>query len=172
MRRLIKKNCRRPLFHSPIGLPHLVIRGKSNKMSRTYMFTDSCLYDLKDEDQGDVNKLFGYSLGLHHNNSLRFGWRANLTDKTIEIVAYEYRNKLRHITPMCEIKLNQYYRFDIVYDGFFGRIEYNVYYEDGFQCSSNIDALPLQHKINFGYTLGIYFGGNEKAPQDITLYKK
>jgi len=23
-----------------------------------------------------------------------------------------------------------------------------------------------------GYTLGVYFGGNEKAPQDITIYKR
>ena len=140
-------------------------------MSRTYMFTESCLYDLKDEDQGDVNKLFGYSIGLHHNNSVRFGWRANLKNRTIEIVAYEYRDKVRLVTPICEVKLNEPYKFDIHYNGY-GQVMYGVYDKDGFQVMGIVNPLQLKHKYNFGYTLGIYFGGNEKAPQDITLYKK
>jgi len=171
MKRVIKKNHRRPCFHSPIGLPHLVIRGNKSIMSRTYMFTGSCLYDLKDEDQGDVNKLFGYSLGLHHNNSLRFGWRANLKNATIEIVAYEYHNKVRSVTPICEVKLNEWYTYDIHYNGY-GQVIYTVYENNGFQVKSITNPLQLQHKFNIGYTLGLYFGGNEKAPQDITLYKK
>jgi hypothetical protein len=135
------------------------------------MFTGSCLYDLKDEDQGDVNKLFGYSLGLHHNNSLRFGWRANIKNATIEIVAYEYRLKVRYVTPICEVKLNEPYRFDIQYNGY-SQVTYTVYEDNGFQVMSIVNPLQLQRKYNIGYTLGLYFGGNEKAPQDITLYKK
>jgi hypothetical protein len=140
-------------------------------MSRTYMFTGSCLYDLKDEDQGDVNKLFGYSLGLHHINSVRFGWRANIKNATIEIVAYEYRDKVRSVTPICEVKLNEPYKYDIQYNGY-GQVQYAVYEKDGFQVMGIVNPLVLKHKYNIGYTLGIYFGGNEKAPQDITIYRK
>jgi len=129
------------------------------------------LYDLKDEDQGDVNKLFGYSLGLHHKNSLRFGWRANIKNATIEIVAYEYRDKVRSVVSICEVKLNEYYKFDIVYHDF-GWIQYTVYEDNGFQVMSIGSSYHMKHKYNFGYTLGLYFGGNEKAPQDITIYKK
>jgi len=32
--------------------------------------------------------------------------------------------------------------------------------------------VKLAKKAGLGYTLGVYFGGNEKAPQDITIYKK
>ena len=32
--------------------------------------------------------------------------------------------------------------------------------------------VKLAKKSGLGYTLGVYFGGNEKAPQDITIYKK
>ena len=32
--------------------------------------------------------------------------------------------------------------------------------------------IKLAKKTGLGYTLGVYFGGNEKAPQDITIYKK
>ena len=171
MIRIIRKNCRRPILHSPIGLPHLVIRSKKNTMSRTYMFTGSCLYDLKDEDQGDVNKLFGYSLGLHHNNSFRFGWRANIKNATIEIVAYEYHDKVRSVTPISEVKLNEWYTYDIDYERF-GWIQYSVYDKDGIRIKFFGHPHHMKHKYNIGYTLGLYFGGNEKAPQDITLYKK
>ena len=140
-------------------------------MSRTYVFTGSCLYDLHNDDESDVNKLFGYSIGLHHINSYRFGWRPNLKNATMEILAYEYRNKVRYITTICEVKLNEPYRFEICYNRY-SQIQYTVYEDNGFQVMGIVNPLQLQQKYNFGYTLGLYFGGNEKAPQDITLYKK
>ena len=93
-----------------------------------FMFTDSCMFDLHDEDQWDVNKLFGFSIGHHHNNSsFRFGWRPLLNNMTIEIVAYEYHDGWRMKTmPICEVKLNKWYKFKIIYLPHIDRSYYSV----------------------------------------------
>ena len=39
-------------------------------------------YDLKDEDQLDVNKVGGIGFGFnHHDNSIRLGWNNNIYNK-------------------------------------------------------------------------------------------
>lgn len=132
------------------------------------MFTDSCFFDLKDEDQHDVNKLFGFSIGYHHRTSFRFGWRPILEEGKIEIVAYEYHDNVRQPTmSICKIHPNKWYEFIIIYNRPKARSYYFVE-DEGF---TNLVRLKGR-KSGLGYTLGIYFGGNEKAPQDIIIYKK
>jgi hypothetical protein len=57
-----------------------------NSLSTETIFTDSCLYQFDDEDQLDTNKLIGLSYGLHHRNSIRFGWRAENNNIIIILV--------------------------------------------------------------------------------------
>lgn len=143
------------------------------------MFTESCMFDLHDEDQWDVNKLFGFSIGYHHKTSFRFGWRPKLDSGLIEIVAYEYHDGMRQKTmPICKIPINKQYRFKIGYLPHINRTYYSVQdvetqkkiaEREIYEFSNDIE---LKKKGGLGYTLGIYFGGNEKAPQDITIYKK
>ncbi len=131
------------------------------------MFTESCLFDLKDEDQHDVNKLFGFSIGYHHYTSFRFGWRPILKNKTIQIVVYEYHEGVRMATlPICELNLNQWYDFKLKYSQQQEKTFYDV---NGFNFSNDV---ILEKKFGWGYTLGVYFGGNEKAPQKIIIYRK
>ena len=47
---------------------------ESRKMSCEVSFTESCRYNVG-KDQSDINKLFGFSVGMHHKNSVRVGWR-------------------------------------------------------------------------------------------------
>ena len=151
----------------PIALPFWVRKNDSNYRKAKFMFTDSCMFDLKDEDQWDVNKLFGFSIGMHHDTSFRFGWRPLLNNMTIEIVAYEYHEGWRLKTmPICEVELNKWYDFTISYNNKSKKSFYFV----GDKCFTN--NVKLQKNSGLGYTLGVYFGGNEKAPQDITIYKK
>ena len=132
------------------------------------MFTDFCMYDLGDEDQWDVNKLFGFSIGHHQKgSSFRFGWRPILTENLIEIVAYEYHDGFRMKTmPICRVELNKWHNFTILYN--------NIVNKSFYYVNENIftNKVNLVKKSGLGYTLGVYFGGNEKAPQDITIYKK
>jgi hypothetical protein len=165
----IKKGNHYPFPHFAIGLPKWVSKNKLTTMGRSYMFTESCLYDLKDEDQHDVNKLFGFSIGYHHNTSFRFGWRAILETKQIEIVAYEYHDKIRQATiPIGKIETNKWYRFVL---GYFPLLHTTVYSVNGTTLGTT-NKSNLKKKWGLGYTLGLYFGGNESAPQDIIVYKK
>jgi len=151
----------------PIGLPICVRKKTSTFRSANFMFTDSCMFDLHDEDQWDVNKLFGFSIGHHQKGtSFRFGWRPLLNNMTIEIVAYEYHDGFRLRTmPICEVELNKWHEFIISYNP---QKQKTFYFVNKKSFSNNVS---LAKKSGLGYTLGVYFGGNEKAPQDITIYK-
>ena len=132
MRLKIKKGNHYPFPRFAIGLPKWVRKNKLTTMTRSYWFTESCLYDLKDEDQWDVNKLFGFSIGLHHNTSFRFGWRANLKTRTIEIVGYEYHDKVRQATiHICNIALRKSVYFTLIYSPE-GKTSYIVFQDNTF----------------------------------------
>ena len=152
----------------PIAFPFWVKRKESTIRKAKFMFTDSCMFDLKDEDQWDVNKLFGFSIGHHHHTSFRFGWRPLLNENLIGIVAYEYHDGERQKTiPFHKVKLNEWYEYTIIYKSNKQQIHYLVS-TGGFERHN----LNIKRRWGLGYTLGIYFGGNEKAPQDIIIYKK
>jgi len=107
MKKLIPKNKRRPFPYFNISFPILIDRNGDYSITRYFKFTETAIYRFYDEDQHDVNKLFGFSFGMHHNNSVRFGWRPTEDLTKIEIVGYEYVNKLRVPTiPICDIELN------------------------------------------------------------------
>jgi len=164
---VIKKNKHYPWL-IPIVLVIWVKRKISTIRTANFLFTDSCLYDLRDEDQWDTNKLFGFSIGHHqHQSSFRFGWRPILKENKIEIVAYEYHNGLRNkIMPICRVTINEWHVFRIIYIPDLGRCYYRI------NDIEFVNKFCLMKKHGWGYILGVYFGGNKKAPQDIIIHKK
>lgn len=171
MKKIIPKNKRRPFPYFDFFIPVLINRNKDYSIIKYFKFTETAIYLFNDEDQHDVNKLFGFSFGWHHKNSVRFGWRPNETLDKIEIVGYEYINKLRVPTiPICDIELNKWYGFELKYkSGVFGQIEYTV--TDGIEHHSTVHPITLKNTWNLGYKLFLYFGGNKKAPHDILIYQ-
>ena len=100
----------------PLAFPLWVSKRNGKMRTAKFLFTDSCLFDLHDEDQWDVNKLFGFSIGYHHKTSFRFGWRPKLDSGRIEIVGYEYNDGIRQKTmPICEVEINEWHDFRISY---------------------------------------------------------
>jgi len=173
MRITIKKGKRYPFPYFGIYMPILTRKDRYFKKRKSFEFTMSCIYDLKDDDQHDVNKLYGFSVGFHHKNSFRFGWRPNADLTKIEIVGYEYRNGVRTPTlPICEVDVYKSYTFQIRYVPGFSVIQYSVCDDDNGLIGIAQSQIQLKHKYNWGYKLGLYFGGNEKAPHDIIIYKK
>lgn len=162
----IKKNRHYP-YLIPIALPFWVNKNSTSYRKAKFKFTKSCLFNLGDEDQHDVNKLFGFSIGYHHKTSFRFGWRPILNKNKIEIVAYEYHDGIRQQTmPICLVNINQWYEFKVLYNRIKKISQYSV------NNSDLINSVNLKKQTyGLGYTLGIYFGGNKKAPQDIIIYK-
>jgi hypothetical protein len=169
MRRKIKKNWRRP-FPWFEFIPIIFKKDKSFSIVKDFEFTPSTMYHFDDADQFDVNKLFGFSIGMHHTNSFRFGWRPSKDLLKMEIVGYEYHNKVRVPTiPLYEIEIGKTYRFKMDYLSDKQQVKYTIL--------DNLDIIFAIHKSNvdikkcWGYRLGLYFGGNKKAPHDMIFFQ-
>lgn len=163
----IKKNRHYPFPPKPTILPVFVKRFDDTIMKHSFLFTKTCLFDLIDNDQHDVNKLFGFSIGLHHTTSFRFGWRPILKNNTIQIVACEYHEKIRQKTIIItELDIDKWYDFELRYSPVLG---ITTYYCDNHTVTNEFN---LKKDFGWGYSLCTYFGGNEKAPQNIIIYMK
>ncbi len=133
----------------------------SDRMSYYCTFTDS-LYTDTTVDRFDVNKLFGFSIGMHHVNSYRFGW--NVLDDKIHIYAYSYVNKQRLIDEICVVEKDKEYKFIIKINK--GKTYFSVIDEE-YNIKQAVQSASLTNF--FGYRLWAYFGGNKTAPKDIFI---
>jgi len=134
-------------------------------------FTDSCRYDLGNEDQFDTNKLcgVGYIPGFHHKDSARFGWRYWTERKEIELSAYCYVNGRRVIQHIAFCEIGKEYRIELT------KLS-TMYF---FQCSEIIDGwffknigtleMPYSNNKKLGYRLGVFFGGQSRAPHEMKI---
>ena len=159
----ILKGWHRPWNKCP--LPKLSVNKKV--LSYKYIFTDSCKYDIG-EDQSDINKLFGLSFSLSpHKNSIRVGWRYVPSSSNIELLSYIYKDGVRSWKPLCFVGLNEEVSIEMSRLGTIAKIEAKSESESSVIL---IDVNGLWGK--FSYELGLYFGGNKTAPHNITIVKK
>lgn len=138
---------------------------KRSAIRRTVMFGEGCAYWLEGLDMLDTNKLFGLAFlpeGVH-KESARFGWRYD-NAKSIVLSAYCYVNNERIIKELCKVPLYKKitcalyiqkgnYVFDVLIDG---------------KPTAN-ELVPKFHDRAWAYRLGVYFGGNKTAPQQIKI---
>lgn len=126
------------------------------------ILTESCIYTINPEDQGDTNKLFGLSDALSHSDhSARFGWR--YYNNQLEILAYVRRdgNFYYEVLGTVQPGETQRYRIEILND---------IY---RFTFKDKVFDMPRTSKYTGPrYTLYPYFGGNITAPHDITIKLK
>jgi hypothetical protein len=151
--------------HGPFSFPKLI--QSSNDLKYNVTFTESCRYDIGPEDQGDINKLFGIGyftlrkLTMHHYNSVRFGWNYDLENKNIRIFAYWYNKGERMSNYITSVEIGQSHDFLIA----------------GLDIGHVLEVGEVEKFVNvpsksLGYLLHPYFGGNQKAPHDMTIYVK
>ena len=137
---------------------------KSEALVFTARFDESAVYDLKGNDQDDVNKLFGFSdcNSKHQDNSARCGWSYNLATKQVDISAYVYVSGKREIIHLgsTEIHESNTYKLSLVGDEF------------KFEFKNSIERVARGSSCDVGlyYLLFPYFGGNQKAPHDIRIF--
>lgn len=128
------------------------------------MFNESSYYNLGNPNQSDINKLFGFSNGLHHKNSVRFGWNPVSKD-SVAIYSYCYINGVRKSHFITTVNINQEYRMSIkdcekFYLFTIINPDYNIF-QDIVEKDDSV--------ISLSYNLWPYFGGDEKAPHDISI---
>ena len=155
--------------HSPRN--RRIIFQSSREFSIVCMFDKSCLYSFADSSARQaVNKIFGYSFGSnHHNNSFRIGWRCK--DSLIEVLAYWYVKHERFDNLLFIIKPGK--RFFI--NAKIGCEKVVIKYKVADMLPESIDVIFNSEKSilkNWGYVNFPYFGGIQKAPNDMVIYLK
>lgn len=133
------------------------------QMSRTVIFDESCIYDLKSEDQFDVNKLFGLGFFPHHiQTSARFGWNWNLKSEVIDIYTFIHRGGIFSFEFMTFIEIDKPITLTLLVQK--RQVIFEAKKKTGFiTMSQPLITNPL------AYQLHPYFGGNQTAPHDMKI---
>jgi hypothetical protein len=164
---MIFRKCRH--YCSPFPFPKFYKVGDNFHESISVRFNESIRYDLG-EDQSDVNKLFGYSYGWHHDQSDRIGFRYVPATRNVEIVLYSYSEGKRLKTEhLCNFEIGVTYQIDFgitIVDNL-RSVQVVIFDQTHKVCEA---SLKRTYKVSkYGYTLGGYFGGNRRAPHKITI---
>lgn len=126
-------------------------------------FDETAIYDLKSNDQNDINKLYGFTdcNSTVHENSARFGWRWSLTKQKIEIFAYVYGNGQVHYVKIGEAIIGKEQSYSIYCVGDHYNFNFNgnlIQMPRG--CGQQIAVRTIEYP---------YFGGSQKAPHTIQI---
>jgi len=131
-------------------------------------FTESCIYDKIDRED-DLNKLYGFSLGRHHHNSVRIGWRPSRKFKNeIEIWSYLYINSERTYRLLKTVTIDEWHEYDVHWSK--GLITIRI--TDPSRVDNVYSFAAALPKTKVGYMLFPFFGGQAPAPHNMKLYIK
>lgn len=112
-------------------------------------------------NQGDINKLYGVSdcESYHHTNSARFGWR--WYEEKLEIWAYTYSEGKRNFALLDTVSIGSFNEYELEF-------QENKYV---FRLNDKKVEMPRFCVASAkGYKLFPYFGGDETAPHDISIW--
>lgn len=132
-----------------------------------FSFDENCWFELKEEDDYDINKLCGFSYGLHHNDSIRLGWRPSAEKSKIDLFTYYYNNGKRDFKFLCTIHTDRIHNatIELLNDSFL------VSVRDSLGKNVGVGSVPFEFpKLKLGYFLFPYFGGNKTAPNDMNIW--
>lgn len=148
------------------------------ELVRYVKFDFSAKYELPGEDGSDVNKLFGIGYLWNGKESARYGWRWDNETEKVVLFAFYHKAGMKDsqnvmgemdFVKLYSLERNTWYRLSI----------YITEYKYIFRISSRNDVICFNekmvdksHKKNWGYYLGFFFGGNQKAPHDISIEMK
>jgi len=134
--------------------------------SKDIIFYDNCWYDESQQTFTGVNKLFGFTYGGVHSNSIRFGWRPSKDRGKIVLYDYCYNKGNRLVyTAIATIKTNKQYTLGL----FYSKTTEEVFFILDGRIISTVDFDKPRFLI--GYTSSFYFGGKETAPHEMQIKK-
>lgn len=134
------------------------------EMNFRVRFDSSAIYKTMDPvNQYDINKLFGFSDGdNHHKNSARIGWGWN--KNVLRLYAYVYSDSLRLMKEISPVAIGREIWCSILVS----RGEYLFTVDETRVALHRAVETPAAA----GYWLYPYFGGDEVAPHNISIYMK
>lgn len=126
-------------------------------------FDSSAIYrTVSASNQVDINKLYGFSdNGSHHQMfSARFGWR--WTHDSLQIFGYVYNNGILNITRLGTVEIGSENSCSI-------KVDKATYI---FTLNGEKTIMPRASTtvVGQGYKLYPYFGGDEVAPHEISIW--
>ena len=126
-------------------------------------FDQSAIYDLGNENQGDWNKLIGFSEDIRiHENSARISWRWNLENEQVELGYYCYVKGDTIKGHLKYVDIGEAFQFMIRDDQ-----EKQNYVIDIFGTYKTVNhGQEFDDKKFWSYP---WFGGDEVAPHDIKI---
>lgn len=139
-------------------------RGKESLRYKV-TFDFNCVYDLRNTDQNDINKLFGIGYFPHHKDSARFGWRYDLGKKLFILSAYCYVHGQRFTQDVAQCSFQPVICEIVKFPDYY---EFTVSQAENFHLLGR-KTIPYWHKKKWSYALGVFFGGNRPAPQDMSI---
>ena len=127
------------------------------------VFHDTCIYDLHNADQYDINKLFGFSFG-GQDHSARFGWNSN--GGKIDIYAYVHKGGSIESKKLISCIPNEV--VDLTLKVTDTDYEFSAAKRDGERARLKVQRSKPWNKFFF-YRRYPYFGGNQTAPHEMRL---
>jgi hypothetical protein len=138
---------------------------KYDQLSFLVQFDSSAIYQTTNpNNQNDINKLLGFSdnNAAHHEYSARFGWR--WSNNALHLFGYIYNNSVRSSKEIGTIPIGSENNCLI-------KVSDSTY---TFTVNSKSVTMPRASKTvkADGYKLYPYFGGDEMAPHNISIWIK
>lgn len=161
----IHKGRHRPRWWFFLLWPWIGYEKKS--ITRLVRFDFNCKYDLHgEEDDLDVNKLFGLGYFWNKKESARFGWNYNNVTGKIDVFAYYHTAGTMDFARLCHVSVGLKYMMILeIHDSSYSFFVINTH--NGLVEGQKVIEKP--HKKRWSYNLGFFFGGTQKAPHDITV---
>lgn len=149
------------------------------EMAREVTFDSSCVYRLFTPDDSDINKLFGWGVGLFGSkHSIRIGWNCK-NNTGIDLYAYIHFNGKRWLIPKDSLIAG---KGQLIGSGFQPTIPVECYVAISdtsviFECSQGLRVAKYQFRFaNFprgaGWCQYPYFGGTSVAPHRMKILIK
>lgn len=161
-----KKGHFRPSWWFPSALPRLFyVSDRWNKYYRFAFSPDG--YDNTDH----INKLWGVAFrsGIH-KDSVRFGY-TYVNNKVINIFAYYYLAGVRKEQFICQVTINEYYKYRMMYSNFNKQMALSVVRDD-YDVIKTV-FVPCE-KSGFAFKTWIYYDDSQDRPahQDMTIFQR
>lgn len=145
-------------FSDQTGFRSVTVNGTMSFMAR---FDQSAVYTTVDPvNQYDINKLWGFSEGLSNSyNSARVGWAYN--EGALRLYGYVYAKGKRHSAEITTVPIGTDITCSIRLSG------------SSYVITANGKSVTLPRGTTSTRASGLqqypYFGGDERAPQDIRI---